>query len=259
MRPRGEGRTVRSAIALHSDWRHFISDARRNAIEGDPLAGSSWSDPRTVDGFVHSAPNGSLVNIAARALQPAARLLDIGCGAGRNAIPLARLGWRVAGVDLSRAMLRAAAARPEGESPFGRVDLVLAPMEWLPFEARTFEFVVAHGIWNLARSGSQFRRAVREAARVARPGALLFVFTFSRHTLPDDIPPVAGESFVFTQFSGEPQCFLTEEQLVAELADAGFHADASHPLRELNRRQGSLSTGAPVIYEGLFRRDDAFS
>jgi hypothetical protein len=43
---------------------------------------------------------------------------------------------------------------------------------------------------------------------------------------------------------------------VTELAAAGFEADGTLPLRELNaRRTGALhaSTG-PVIYEGLFRR-----
>jgi ubiquinone/menaquinone biosynthesis C-methylase UbiE len=191
---------------------------------------------------------------AARALQPSARLLDIGCGAGRNAIPLSELGWRVVGTDLSRAMLVAAAARKEADARAARLDFVLAPMESLPFSAGTFDFIVAHGIWNLARSGSQFRTAVREAARVGRPGALLFVFTFSRHTLQDGVSPLAGEAFVFTEFSGEPQCFLTADQLVAELADAGFDAEPSHPLRELNRRDGQLPTRAPVIFEGLFRR-----
>src|SRR3954469_1661276 len=37
------------------------------------------------------------------------RVLDIGCGAGRNALPLARLGWNVVGTDLSWPMLCAAA------------------------------------------------------------------------------------------------------------------------------------------------------
>jgi hypothetical protein len=66
--------------------------------------------------------------------------------------------------------------------------------------------------------------------------------------------PVSGESFVFTQFSGQPQCFLTAEELITEMAAAGFALDLSHPLRELNRAHGALSmTGAPVIYEGVFR------
>ena len=78
-------------------------------------------------------------------------------------------------------------------------------MDRLPFRSASFDFVVAHGIWNLARSGGEFGRAVREAARVARPGAALFLFTFSRTTLPDAAMPVAGESFVYTEFSGQPQ------------------------------------------------------
>ena len=39
--------------------------------------------------------------------------------------------------------------------------------------------------------------------------------------------PVAGEPFVFTQFSGQPQCFLTESQLVSELGIVGFTPDLS--------------------------------
>ena len=81
------------------------------------------------------------------------------------------------------------------------------------------------------------------------------MFTFSRSTLPPDAQPVPNESFVFTQFSGQPQCFLTEEQLVTELEAVGFSPDPSTPLRELNLPQpGTLySSGAPVIYEGIFR------
>ena len=222
----------------------------------DPLAGSSWSDPRTVQGFVQSPPNATLLEVAARVATPGGRLLDIGCGAGRNAVPLAHAGWQVVGVDLSSPMLAAAARRVEAEAPPIRLDLVLAPMSPLPFAAQTFDFVVAHGIWNLARSGEEFRSGAREAARVAKPDAPLFVFTFSRHTLPDSIAPLPGESFVFTQFSGQPQCFLTADQLVAEMAAAGFTPDAAFPLRELNRTPGRLQTGGPpVIYEGVFRRE----
>lgn len=91
---------------------------------------------------------------------------------------------------------------------------------------------------------------------MAKIGAGLFVFTFSRHTLPPNAEPVGGEAFVFTQFSGEPQCFLTEVQLVSELGAAGFMREPSVPLSEYNRPgPGTLRGGAPVIYEAAFRRD----
>ena len=102
----------------------------------------------------------------------------------------------------------------------------------------------------------EFRRAVADAARAAKPGAALFVFTFSRNTLSTEAKPVSGEPFVFTEFSREPQCFLTDEQLVSELREAGFEPDSGVPLRELNRRPPGMVArgGPPVIYEGSFRR-----
>ena len=224
----------------------------------DPLAGSSWSAPGTVAGFAQSAPNAVLMTFAELELGRGgrARALDIGCGAGRNAVPLARLGWHVTGLDLSWPMVGAAAQRVRDDRLGDHLHLALAPMEALPIRDRSCDFVIAHGIWNLAKSAAVFRRAVREAARVATPGAALFVFTFSRHTLPPDAGPVPGEPFVFTQFSGQPQCFLTEAQLIAEMGLAGFVREPAVPLREYNLpRPGSLPTGAPVIYEAVFRLD----
>lgn len=225
----------------------------------DPLAGSPWSAPGTVSGFATSAPNAVLMKFAEEELQRSgsARALDLGCGAGRNAVPLARLGWKVVGTDLSWPMLCAAATRTREDRLDDRLHLLLAPMESIPARDGSFDLVIAHGIWNLARSAGQFRRALGEAARVAKPGAGLFVFTFSRNTFPPHTEGVAGEPFVFTQFSGEPQCFLTEAQLVAELGGVGFARDHAVPFREYNLPQpGALLSGKmPVIYEGAFRHE----
>jgi SAM-dependent methyltransferase len=211
-----------------------------------------------VAGFAQSAPNAVLLRFAEaerRRHGGNARALDLGCGAARNAIPLIGLGWDIVGVDLSWPMLSAAAQRAGQERAEHRLHLVRAPMDQIPARSQSFDLVIAHGIWNLARSAVEFRQALREAARVARPGAGLFVFTFSRHTLPADTEPVPGEPFVFTQFSGQPQCFLTESQLIEELGVAGFARDPAVPLMEYNRPQPTTLPGkrAPVIYEAAFR------
>lgn len=221
----------------------------------DPLAGSAWSDAGMVAGFSQSPPNETLIRFAARERQAGGRVLvDIGCGAGRNAVPLAELGWHVLGLDLSWPMVVAARQRSR-ERPAGRLDVALAPMDALPLRDNCADFIVAHGIWNLAASSAHFRAAVGEAGRIARPGAALFVFTFSRTTIPPDAAPVAGEPFVFTEFSGSPQCFVTESQLQAEMAQAGFVPDPGVPLTEHNRpRPGTVRTGGPpVIFEAAFR------
>lgn len=214
----------------------------------------NWSTPETVEGFARSSPNATLMEFAAREYAAGGRrLLDLGCGAARNAVPLARAGWEVLGTDTSWPMLKAAAARMRAEAPDGRLHLAAATMDRLPVVDGYADLIVAHGIWNLAGSGEEFRQGIREAARTARPGAALFVFTFSRHTLPPNVRPVGGETFVFTEFAGEPQCFLTEAQLLEELAAVGFVPDPRLPVRELNRPAGLVRTSGPVIYEGGFR------
>lgn len=222
-----------------------------------PLSNTPWTTAGTVAGFAQAAPNPRLMEFADREIRRShgVRALDLGCGAARNALPLARLGWRVMGLDLSWPMLAAAAERlgPTADMA-GRVDLIASPMDCVPARDGSFDLVVAHGIWNLARSTAEFRRAVLEAARVARPGAALFVFTFSRHTIAERAQPVPGEEFVFTEFSGDPQVFLTAEQLARELHAAGFEPAPDMPIVEYNRpRPGALPRGGPVIYEGGFR------
>jgi SAM-dependent methyltransferase len=221
----------------------------------DPLVGSPWSARNTVEGFARAEPNRVLVRFAAEELARvrSGRALDIGCGAARNASALSAMGWDVLGTDLSWPML--CAARERMRTVAGRFQGVLAPMEALPVASGAFDLIIAHGIWNLADSGKQFRRAVDEAARAAAPRAALFVFTFSRNTLPPHVAPVAGESFVFTEFSGDHQCFLTEAQLDDELHRVGFVREPAVPRTEYNRPTAGMprTSGTPVIYEAAYR------
>ena len=225
-------------------------------MAGGPRA-SSWTRPETVEAFTRGLPNAALVHYVERerATRSVRRVVDIGCGAARNALPLAKAGLEVVGLDDATPMIAAARERWRAEGDGTALRLVSGRMDALPLATGSCDLIVAHGIWNLARSGAEFRAAVAEAARVARPGAGLFLFTFSRHTLPPTAVPVPGETFVFTQFSGDPQCFLTEREVVTELSAAGFERDPDGPLTEYNRPAGpTLIAAGPVIYEGTFRR-----
>jgi SAM-dependent methyltransferase len=56
---------------------------------------------------------------------PIHRVLDLGCGTGSHAIPLAHRGYEVIGVDRSPGMLAAARAKAETADVSGRVSFVL--------------------------------------------------------------------------------------------------------------------------------------
>jgi SAM-dependent methyltransferase len=184
------------------------------------------------------------------------RALDLGCGAGRNAIPLVRLGWDVVGLDLSWPMLVAAARRAAEELVGARpMRRIRASADRSGLRAASFDLLIAHGIWNLARSDAELRGSIAEAARLAAPGAGLFVFTFSRSSLPESASPVEGERFVFEGPPGGRFTYLAPEELVAELAAAGFSPDPAVPMTEYNRpspRAAGLG-GSPAILEAAFR------
>jgi tellurite methyltransferase len=78
-----------------------------------------YSDPAKVD----ETPDALLVEVIA-ALQPG-RALDLACGAGRNALYLARLGWQVTAVDGSGVAIRKLRERAAGLS----VDALVADLE----------------------------------------------------------------------------------------------------------------------------------
>jgi len=87
------------------------------------------------------------------------RVLDLGCGKGRFARHLARLGAEVVGLDASRGMIAGA----EG------IDRVLGSAMRLPFGSGTFGAVLAVEVFeHLPRSGID--GALSEIARVLEPG-----------------------------------------------------------------------------------------
>lgn len=189
------------------------------------------------------------------AVRPGAKALDIGCGAGRNMVPLALAGYHVLGIDLSAAMGRAALDKADTDGA-SRCVVALGAMTALPLRDQTIDLVVAHGIWNLSHRDDALRLAMREAARVAKPDARLFVYTFARRSLPRTAQPLAGQQFIFAGSNGAEHCYLTPDQLVSELAVAGFVDDPAFPPVEHNAPPAGAVrlTNSPVFLEAAFIR-----
>ncbi len=70
--------------------------------------------------------------VAALAVRPPARVLDVGCGAGRHVLALARRGFEVTGLDASPHLLASCAAARERAGV--AAELRLADMRTLPLE-----------------------------------------------------------------------------------------------------------------------------
>ncbi len=106
------------------------------------------------------------------------RLLDVGCGDGALVCAAASRGAEAAGVDPDPAMLAAAHARADRDGI--KAAFLEGYIERLPFPDATFDVVVSITVLCFVPNASA---AVREMARVLRPGGRLVLGELGRWSL----------------------------------------------------------------------------
>lgn len=110
-------------------------------------------------------------------IEPGARVLDVACGAGLLALPLAERGYRVEGIDLSESSLAEARARvpANAEATFRTGDATA-----LDAGDDAFDVVL---LFDMLEHVEDQRGVLAEAARVVRPGGLVLFNTFNQTPL----------------------------------------------------------------------------
>lgn len=94
------------------------------------------------------------------------RCLEIGVGTGRIALPLAKHGVDLIGVDISIEMLRRLLAKPGG----GEMKIAIADATRLPFADRAFAAAIASHVLHLI---PDWKVALDELVRVVEPGGVI--------------------------------------------------------------------------------------
>ncbi|WP_456822744.1 class I SAM-dependent methyltransferase [Bradyrhizobium sp. USDA 4502] len=132
------------------------------------------------------------------------RVLDLGCGEGKNAAAFARSGATVTAVDCS------ARALDNGRAAFSSSEI-----EWCQSDARSFlavcdsfDVIVMYGLLHCLASSDEVEEMVQSALRKTRPEGYHFVVAFNDgpHDLsahPLFSPVLLPHSFYLDQYAGQ--------------------------------------------------------
>lgn len=182
--------------------------------------GPLW-DRRYRDHGWSSVPDENLVELAAP-LTPG-RAIDLGCGTGRNALWLARIGWRVTGVDASRVGLDMAHEQSTSEGL--NLDTVQADLvDYVPTRS-SFDLVVVANIHLMPAQRDAF--FARAAAAVV-PGGHLFIVGHHVDALGKSGPPVLERLFEESLFRERFDGFTIEHlDRLDTRSDSGDTEDVS--------------------------------
>lgn len=157
----------------------------------------------------------------AKTLAPGSRILDLGAGIGRHALAFAAMGHLVTALDAAESS--GAAITGTARAQQLSIDTRHAPMTELPFDAASFDHVLA---WNVIYHGDEaiVRRTLAEVARVTRPGGTFMATMLSARRLPVEQAKAAGREISRNTwvFDGpgdkvHPHYFCTAPDLLALL------------------------------------------
>ncbi len=126
-------------------------------------------------------------------ITPRMRVLDAGCGSGRNAHYLLRCGADVFGIDADRAQVDEMRATAAQHAPgLCQDNFLVARLDDIPFPDAFFDSVICCAVLHFAADEADFEAMMKEMWRVLRPGGVFFARLASSIGIEDRVDRLRG-------------------------------------------------------------------
>src|SRR5580693_7397385 len=148
-------------------------------------------------------------------IRPGMRVLDAGCGRGRNLVHLLREGYEVFGVDADPVAIAEVRQLATALAPHLPADNFRAEsIESMSFPDSFADVVLSSAVLHFARDDDHFQAMLLGTWRVLKPGGLLFCRLASSIGMEKQIQRIAGRRFLLPDGS---ERYLVDARLLAGL------------------------------------------
>jgi tellurite methyltransferase len=146
-------------------------------------------------------------------ITPDMRVLDAGCGSGRNLVYFLRNRYQVYAVDQSAkaidaVQIMASELVPDWSPERARVEAI----ECLSFDSESFDFIISNAVLHFAENEAHFDDMVDELWRVLKPGGILFMRLASSIGIETAIQPLGNERYLLPD--GSTRFLVNEDVMV---------------------------------------------
>ncbi len=159
------------------------------------------------------------------------KVIDIGCGGGRNLHYFLQNGFEVYGIDPdARAIehVKQLSALLAPNNP--ELNFVVAAAEQLPYVDDSFDLAICSAILHFARDHAHFDTMLRSVWRVLKPGGYLFARLASDIGI-EDLVTLIGDG-VYLLPDGSTRYLVNQEMLLRYTAELG--AELFEPIKTTN-------------------------
>ncbi len=162
-------------------------------------------------------------------LRPDMKVLDAGCGGGRNLVYLLREGYDVSAVDNDADSIDQLRALASDLSPaLSAEQFVNCAVETMPFPDTDFDFIICNAVLHFARDTAHFEAMISEMTRVLRPGGILFARLMSTVGVEELVRSLGDGRY---RLPNGQHVFLVDEELVYRMTREVLSGQLLDPLK----------------------------
>ena len=159
---------------------------------------------------------------------PSMRVLDAGCGGGRNLVYFLRCGYDVCGVDSSAGAIAHVRALASGLAPHLPADnFRVEAVEGMSFADAGFDVVISSAVLHFARDEEHWQGMLREMWRVLKPGGVFFARLASSVGMEGQLIRLEGRRYRLPDGSDR---FLVDDRMLLAAADS-LGGELTEPLK----------------------------